>query len=409
MSARWSGWCWRSGVAFVQFWPDWPWVVAVACVFFFGQFIEGNILQPRLVGKSVGLHPVWLMFALFAFSALFGFVGLLIAVPAAAAVAVLVRFAIGPLSAVAALPGRRPATSPARSRPRAAAERRTPERRCPTPERPRQLPLDLGHAAGTFARRPGRVCRQRRGRRADRALAGLAGAGRGACRAGGLAASRISAPSGAAAGAAVLDRAVRLGAEAIAAAARGSGLHRRRGRGGPRRRRAVPSDQRGAGGRDVDAADRAAASRRAWGVALPDLASRLKAAATVEIGEPDDLLLAGVIAKLFADRQVEVEPHVVHFLVRRMERSLSTAITRRRPRSTAPRCKPRAGSAGLWHSPCCRRWKRAAPASPIPTEPPAELTRRRRFRLAVAGRAPRHERLGHRTGPARRAPRRGHG
>ena len=82
------------GVAFVQFWPDWTMVAAVAGVFFVGQFIEGNILQPRLVGKSVGLHPVWLMFALFAFGALFGFVGLLIAVPAAAAVAVLVRFAI---------------------------------------------------------------------------------------------------------------------------------------------------------------------------------------------------------------------------------------------------------------------------------------------------------------------------
>ncbi|TIW51283.1 MAG: AI-2E family transporter, partial [Mesorhizobium sp.] len=81
------------GVAFVQFWPDWVMIVAVACVFA-GQFIEGNILQPRLVGKSVGLHPVWLMFALFAFGALFGFVGLLIAVPASAAVAVLVRFAI---------------------------------------------------------------------------------------------------------------------------------------------------------------------------------------------------------------------------------------------------------------------------------------------------------------------------
>ncbi|QKD04526.1 AI-2E family transporter [Mesorhizobium loti] len=82
------------GVAFVQFSPDWMMVVAVAVVFFIGQFIEGNILQPRLVGKSVGLHPVWLMFALFAFGALFGFVGLLIAVPASAAVAVLVRFAI---------------------------------------------------------------------------------------------------------------------------------------------------------------------------------------------------------------------------------------------------------------------------------------------------------------------------
>ena len=82
------------GVAFVQFWPDWLMVLAVAVVFFIGQFIEGNILQPRLVGKSVGLHPVWLMFALFAFGALFGFVGLLIAVPAAAAIAVLVRFGI---------------------------------------------------------------------------------------------------------------------------------------------------------------------------------------------------------------------------------------------------------------------------------------------------------------------------
>ena len=82
------------GVAIVQFWPDWTMVVAVAAVFFVGQFIEGNILQPRLVGKSVGLHPVWLMFALVAFGAMFGFVGLLVAVPAAAAVAVLVRFAI---------------------------------------------------------------------------------------------------------------------------------------------------------------------------------------------------------------------------------------------------------------------------------------------------------------------------
>ncbi|MGC4025315.1 MAG: AI-2E family transporter [Mesorhizobium sp.] len=82
------------GIAFVQFWPDWIMIALVACVFFVGQFIEGNILQPRLVGKSVGLHPVWLMFALFAFGALFGFVGLLIAVPAAAAIAVLIRFGI---------------------------------------------------------------------------------------------------------------------------------------------------------------------------------------------------------------------------------------------------------------------------------------------------------------------------
>lgn len=64
----------------------------------------------------------------------------------------------------------------------------------------------------------------------------------------------------------------------------------------------------------------------AWGVRLPDLVSRLKAASTVEIHEPDDALLAAIVTKLFTDRQVEVEPHVVQYLVRRMERSLSTAI-----------------------------------------------------------------------------------
>jgi chromosomal replication initiation ATPase DnaA len=64
----------------------------------------------------------------------------------------------------------------------------------------------------------------------------------------------------------------------------------------------------------------------AWDVTLPDLASRLKAATLVEIREPDDQLLSAVIMKLFADRQVDVEPSVVQFLERRIERSLSAAI-----------------------------------------------------------------------------------
>jgi len=59
-----------------------------------GQFVEGNILTPRLVGSSVGLHPVWLIFALSAFGTLFGFVGLLVAVPVAAMIGVLMRFGI---------------------------------------------------------------------------------------------------------------------------------------------------------------------------------------------------------------------------------------------------------------------------------------------------------------------------
>lgn len=64
----------------------------------------------------------------------------------------------------------------------------------------------------------------------------------------------------------------------------------------------------------------------AWGIRLPDLASRLKAATIVEIAEPDDLLLGAVVTKLFADRQVQVEPHVVSYIVNRIERSLSTAM-----------------------------------------------------------------------------------
>jgi predicted PurR-regulated permease PerM len=83
------------GVAVVQFLPDWVPILMTLAVFVSGQFLEGNILAPKLVGESVGLHPVWLMFALFAFGSLFGFVGLLLAVPLAAVVGVLTRFALG--------------------------------------------------------------------------------------------------------------------------------------------------------------------------------------------------------------------------------------------------------------------------------------------------------------------------
>lgn len=82
------------GVAIVQFWPNWVQIAAVVAIFAAGQFIEGNFLSPKLVGNRVGLHPVWLMFALFAFGYLFGFAGLLMAVPLAAATGVLTRFAL---------------------------------------------------------------------------------------------------------------------------------------------------------------------------------------------------------------------------------------------------------------------------------------------------------------------------
>src|SRR6202012_4884770 len=81
-------------VAVAQFFPDWTHIVIVGTIVLVGQFFEGNVLAPKLVGHTVGLHPVWLMFALFAFGYLFGFVGLLLAVPLAAATGVLIRFAI---------------------------------------------------------------------------------------------------------------------------------------------------------------------------------------------------------------------------------------------------------------------------------------------------------------------------
>ena len=82
------------GVALFQFWGEPEMIVVVAAVFAAGQAVEGNFLTPKLVGGSVGLHPVALMFALSAFGAVMGFTGLLIAVPAAACIGVLGRFAL---------------------------------------------------------------------------------------------------------------------------------------------------------------------------------------------------------------------------------------------------------------------------------------------------------------------------
>jgi predicted PurR-regulated permease PerM len=82
-------------VALVQFWPgQWVFILIVLGIYLIGQFLEANILYPKLVGQSININPVWLMFALFAFALLFGFVGLLLAVPLAAISGVLTRYAI---------------------------------------------------------------------------------------------------------------------------------------------------------------------------------------------------------------------------------------------------------------------------------------------------------------------------
>jgi len=82
-------------MSIVQGWPSMGLFAMAMGVIGVGQFLEGNVLTPRLVGASVGLHPVWLMFALFGFGSLFGFTGLILAVPLAAVLGVLIRFAIG--------------------------------------------------------------------------------------------------------------------------------------------------------------------------------------------------------------------------------------------------------------------------------------------------------------------------
>lgn len=83
-----------AAVAIVQGWPSFWLLGGAVVVVGVGQFLEGNFLTPRWVGKSVGLHPVWLMFALIAFGSLFGFTGLIVAVPVAATIGVLTRFGL---------------------------------------------------------------------------------------------------------------------------------------------------------------------------------------------------------------------------------------------------------------------------------------------------------------------------
>jgi predicted PurR-regulated permease PerM len=81
------------GLAAVQF-DAWQPVAIIGGVFVVGQILEGNILTPKLVGGAVGLHPVWVIFALLAGGAIFGFVGILLALPAAAVIGVLARFGL---------------------------------------------------------------------------------------------------------------------------------------------------------------------------------------------------------------------------------------------------------------------------------------------------------------------------
>ncbi len=80
-------------VAAFQF-QDVSMILIVAGIFGLGQFIEGNLISPRLVGSRIHLHPVWMIFSVLAGTTLFGFLGTLLAVPFAAVLGVLIRFGL---------------------------------------------------------------------------------------------------------------------------------------------------------------------------------------------------------------------------------------------------------------------------------------------------------------------------
>jgi len=104
-------------IAIAQFWPNWTSIWLVPVVFFIGQSLGDYVLAPYLVSRRVHLNPVWVIFALYVFGYLFGLAGLMVAVPAAAAIGVLVRFALreyyaSPLYAATS----RPAEIPSKNR-----------------------------------------------------------------------------------------------------------------------------------------------------------------------------------------------------------------------------------------------------------------------------------------------------
>ncbi|MDX2307602.1 MAG: AI-2E family transporter [Hyphomicrobium sp.] len=82
------------GLGILQSWPDTSLLVWIAAVYLFAQALDAGFLSPQIVGSKIGLHPVWLILALFVFSYLFGFIGALLAVPVAAALGVLARFGL---------------------------------------------------------------------------------------------------------------------------------------------------------------------------------------------------------------------------------------------------------------------------------------------------------------------------
>ena len=284
-----------------------------------GQFLEGNVLSPKLVGESVGLHPVWLIFALFAFGSLMGFTGMILAVPLAAAMGVLIRFAV-----------KRYKDSALFHRPR-------PGRRMIG-----QLPLDLPHrpsfAEEDFLAAPSNeqarallrlwpdwphrllLLTGPQGRRQKPSRRDLGAAGRRARRSRARPLDRARCPIWSAAPALLVEDADEP----------------------PLREKELFHLVNLAMERGTFLLVTARKRPDAWGLATKDLLSRLRRAPAVAIEQPDDDFLRAILAKLFHDRQIEVDASLIDFLVLRLERSFEAA----QQIVAALDARPGAGAAG---------------------------------------------------------------
>ncbi len=278
-SAGRSGLITALALALVQFWPDDDAGAEGAGVFAPGMALDTAVLSPQIVGEKIGLHPVWLIFALFVFSYLFGFVGMLVAVPLAAAIGVLVRFALELyLESSSVYHGHD-----------AAGAGRAPHDRPPQPTRARSRRTGRRSAPRTSWSARSNA----RSRRARRSLAGLAaGAARSWSVGPGAGKSHLAhvwrLKSGAGTSEAASCDEARMPSPSPTArwSSRTSTRHRRRAR-------AVPSAEPRPRAAPVDAADLAAAGRAIWTIALPDLRSRLRALPFVDDRPADEALLHG--------------------------------------------------------------------------------------------------------------------
>ena len=312
------------GFAAVQFWPDYVPILMVGGVFAAGQVLDVALLSPKIVGKKIGLHPVWLIFSLFVFSYLFGFVGMLVAVPVAAAIGVLVRFALEVYLQSPVYRGKGPATgnrgmtASARPRARAAGSRSA---------------APAGARGGGFSRLQLEcagvelVDRWPHWRLPAAIVAGPEGSGKSHL------AHVWQLKSGAAVDRGARPRTTRASPSFESVPALGvedidRGIAERAG--------AVPPAQPRPREEALDPADLAhAAGRARRDAAGPALAAAGRCRWS-RIEPPDEALLKAVLVKLFADRQLTVEPHVIDYLALHMERSMAAASASwRRPTGLA--------------------------------------------------------------------------